>query len=76
MPKIIVKAMFQKLYVTKLPEIEDLKLKSCLENVSKSGYEYLFENNTVPTGNLEECKYIFTINYVVLSNFVAIERFI
>ena len=29
----------------------------------------------MPTGNLEGCKYLFIINYLFLSNFVAIEQF-
>ena len=73
--EMVVKAMFKKPYGDKLPEIDDLNLKHCLENIDKKDYNCLYEHNIVPTGNLKECKYLFTINYVVLSNFVATEQF-
>ena len=71
----LVKEMFKKPYGDKLPETDDLNLKHCLENNDKKDYNCLYEHNIASTGNLKECKYLFTINYVVLSNFVAIEQF-
>ena len=71
----VVKAMFMKPYGDKFPEIDDLSLKHCRENIYKSDYNCLYEHNIVPTDNPEECKYLLTINYVVLSNFVAFEQF-
>ena len=72
--EMVVKTMFKKPYGDKLPKIDHLNLKHCLENIDKKDYNCLYGHNIVPTGNLEECKYLFTINYVVLSNFVALNN--
>ena len=73
--EMVVRAMFKKPYGDKLPEIDDLNLKHCLENIDKKDYNCLYEDDIVRTVNPEECKCIFTINYLVSSNFVATEQF-
>ena len=56
-------------------KIEDSKLEEKLKNIDQGNLSALYEVGICPTGNVNKNKRLFTISFIVLKNYGAIEQF-